>query len=342
MSESNIDATVDIDAQESNEPISMDDTIRDTLKELQSRGESEDSPVEAPPKEAAPVRARDEAGKFSKAVIEADPVEPSEAPVQELRAPNTWKKEAQEAFIKADPIIRAEVERREADFHRGIDQYRQAADWAHKIDQSLTPYKATFEKLGITPDVAIAGLAGADHKLRYGSPQEKAEYFSYLAKVYSIDLGHTAQVAGAIDPRIYQLQEENQRLQQTFQYQQQQAQQQEYDALNSEINAFAADPNHSHFEAVRGHMIALLQADQAKDLKDAYEQAIYANPTTRAAVLQQQAAAARNEASKKAQTAKAASSVNMRSRPALATSQPIGTMDDTIRNEYRRLSGDYS
>jgi hypothetical protein len=86
-------------------------------------------------------------------------------------------------------------------------------------------------------------------------------------------------------------------------------------------------------------MSALLQAGQAKDLADAYEQAVYANPTTRAAVLQQQAAAQREEAAKKAQAARAAASVNVPRRPAMPTAQPIGSMDDTIRETFRRLTG---
>jgi hypothetical protein len=85
-------------------------------------------------------------------------------------------------------------------------------------------------------------------------------------------------------------------------------------------------------------MSALLQAGTAKDLADAYEQAIYANPTTRALVLAEQQAKAKEEATQKAQAAKQAASVNTRNRPSMPVSQPIGTMDDTIRATLRRLN----
>lgn len=84
-------------------------------------------------------------------------------------------------------------------------------------------------------------------------------------------------------------------------------------------------------------MAALLQAGQATTLEDAYEQAVYANPTTRAAMLQQQLQAARDEAAKKAQAARETASINVPRRPSMPVSQPIGTMDETIRATLRRL-----
>jgi hypothetical protein len=123
-------------------------------------------------------------------------------------------------------------------------------------------------------------------------------------------------------------------IEQRFQTQEQQREQQ---ALNSQLAEFAADPNHSHFEAVRGYMGALIQAGHAPDLKSAYEQAVWANPATRASVLAQQQAAQRAEADQKAKAAKKAASVNVRAKPSLPSSEPIGTMEDTIRATLRRL-----
>ena len=72
----------------------------------------------------------------------------------------------------------------------------------------------------------------------------------------------------------------------------------EADALNrGALEAALKDA--VHFEAVREDMAALLQAGRAKDLKDAYDMAVYANPQTRQALLEQQ----RQEALKQAQSA---------------------------------------
>lgn len=350
MEELDQGATAGIDsASEVHQEKTMEDTLRDTFRELTAKHGMPEEAQETPQVEQKQERVRNENGTFAKseAVVET-PIDMAPAAEQAkvdtiettITPPNTWKKEAQAAFLKADPVIQNEVLRREADIHKGIEQYRQAADWARGIDNAINPYKQTMQQLGITPEVAISELMAADHRLRYGSAQDKATYFAYLAKNYGIDLGQAMQSAEAVDPRLYQYQEQNQRLQQQLQNIEQQARHIEYTQLNSELNNFIADPKHSHYESVRGHMAALLQAGQAKDLEDAYEQAVYANPVTRAAVLQQQAEVAKAEAAKKAQTARAASSVNLRSRPALDVKQPIGTMDETIRNIYRSLTSE--
>ena len=306
---------------------SMDDTIRETLRGLQ---EPESEPV-----------AREEDGKF-KAEKPAEETKPEEIPVDPepvvKAAPNTWKKEVAEKWSTLPPDVQSEVERREADFHKGIAQYKEAATFGQSIDRAISPYMDTLRQLNVAPEVAISSLMEADRQLRYGSPDQKAAYFASLAQSYGIDLGQV-QNAPTVDPVVQQLQDQVRQLQGKYQEQTLMGQREAEASLNSEIEAFKADPKHSHFESVRGHMSALLQAGQAKDLADAYEQAVYANPVTRQAMLQQQAEAQAKEATQKAKAAKEAASVNVRSRPAMAVSKPIGTMDDTIRDTFRKLTG---
>lgn len=330
------------------QPKSMDDTIRETLRSLKEKGaEIVPETPEAPEEKAA--RIRDEQGKFKAAEkAQNEPGAPQtaepEQPIQPAvkAAPNTWRKGPAEKFINADPEIQEEVLRRENDFFKGIEQYKERANFGDAMARAIEPFAQTVRQLGVTPDVAVRELMAADHKLRYGTPAEKAQYFQYLAQSYGVDLGSVqeqAQNQPYIDPTVAELQ---QRVQQLTGYiaQQESSKQQQADAvLNSEIAQFAADPKNRHFESVKGHMAALLQAGHATSLSDAYEQAVYANPNTRAAVLAEQQAAARAEAAKKAQAAKTASSVNVRSRPSMPTATPIGTMDDTIRQTLRRLQG---
>jgi hypothetical protein len=338
-----VDPTVRDDA-----PLSMDDTIRDTLRSLQS---PEDSTAAAPvdgvvagaveDPEAAAARIRDAQGKFAAAPAVTDPAAPvvADPAAQVEPAPNTWKKEAAAQWGTLPPDVRAEIQRREQDMHRGIEQYKTAAGFGQSIERAIAPYAQTLQQLGVSPDRAIGELMAADHKLRHGSPQEKSAYFAELAHSYGIDIGQATQAHAAFNPEQHALQVQNQQLQSQLQSFQQTQQQQAQASLDSEISAFSADPSHSHYETVKPQMIALLQAGQATSLADAYEQAIYANPTTRAAVLQQQATAQRDEAAKKAQTAKAAASINHRPRPAMPVAQPIGSMEDTIRATLRSMQG---
>lgn len=340
-----VDQVVDNAVDQAIEPlVSMDDTIRNTLRELTAKSDTPaDGEAPATPEEKAQ-RIRDQSGKFAAKETPADPLNPV-APVVPATpdplsaAPNTWKKEVAATWAALPTEARAEVLRREADFHRGIEQYKQAATFAQSVQQAITPYAATLQSLNIAPEKAIAELMAADHRLRYGSVQEKSAYFAQLAQNYGVDLANMPAAAEQqnIDPTVSALQQQVQQLTGWIQNQSLMGKQQQEESLNSEIQQFAADPSHSHFELVKGHMSALLQAGQAQDLASAYEQAVYANPQTRTLVLAEQQAKERAEAAKKAQAAKTAASVNMRSRPSMPVSQPIGSMDDTIRATLRKL-----
>lgn len=326
---------------------SLDETIRDTLRQIRERDEGA-PPPDAPEDANAPeAPARDGKGKFK---ARAEPAQEPEAAAElatELAQdipppPNSWRKEVAAQWNALPPEVRAEVERREADFHKGIEQYKEAAAFGQAARQIIAPYEATIRSLGMTPDRAVGELLAADHRLRYGQPAEKLAYFSQLAQHYGIDLNQVTQQepAAPLDPQVATLQQQVQALGAYLQQQQMMGQQQERASLDSEIQRFAADPAHGHFETVRNDMAALIQAGLASTLEEAYERAVYANPATRTAMLEQQAKAQREEAAKKAQAAKAAASVNVRSRASVPVETPAGaSMEDTIRQTLRRLSG---
>lgn len=337
-------ATTEVENVVEEQPKSMDDTLRETLDSIRTRSETSDE---------IPVVGKNlaEDGKFAK--TEESPTEVTsdqEKPLVEntptvdpvVTAPNTWKKEAQATWAALPEVARQEIAKREGDFHKGIEQYKQAATFAQSISQIVAPYEATLRSLNVTPDKAIAELMAADHRLRYSQPQDKAAYFKQLAQNYGIDLnslGQTEQENEYIDPTVSQLQNEVQQLRAFQQNQQFQVQQQVSNQVNTEIQTFASDPSHNHFPTVREQMGHLMTANTTLSLKDAYEQAIWANPTIRPSLLQQQAESQRQENAKKAQAAKQAASVNVRSRSSMPISKPIGTMEETIRDTYQRLTG---
>lgn len=317
------------------EPKSMDDTIRETLRELTAKGVATDEVLKEEPKE----KVRDEQGKFTKEELVKDAPKVGEMPTEPVKvAPNTWRKEVADKWATLPAEVQAEVEKREADFHKGIEQYKSKAQFADAMEKAITPYAATIQSLGITPDKAIAELMAADHRLRYSSPQDKQAYFMQLAQSYGIDLGNLQQAPQTpIDPNVSAMQQRVQQLEGWIQQQNMMSKQQEEAALNNEVAKFAADPSHSHLETVRPQMIELLQAGIASSLQDAYEQALWRNPTTRSALIAEQQSAIKEEVTKKAIEAKKAASVNVKARPSMPVSQPIGSMDDTIRQTLRRL-----
>lgn len=303
-------------------------TQQDEPQDLRSVLESAMDKVETPqtpeaPAEDKPARARDEAGRFTAAELAqqaADKAaEVAQTPaVEAKRAPSSWKKDAAAEFDKLPTHVQDEVLRRETDFHKGIEGFKQHADLGRSMERALQPYMQTIQQLGVTPDHAVGALLKADAMLRNPDPAQRAQYFATLAQQYGIDLGQAAQVPQR-DPYTFQLEQQLQTLKQQQEQFQQSQQEQQREALNSELQAFAATAE--HFEAVKEDMAALLQAGRATDLKDAYDKAVYANPQTRQALLEQQ----RQEALKQAQTqalnarAKAASVSVKGSSPASGT-----------------------
>lgn len=316
---------------------SMDDTIRETLAKL-TQPERESQPASKEPirstEKPDAAKARDDGGRFQKSEAPVEQAEPAVPP------PNTWKKEAASEWGKLPPLIQQEVARREADFHKGIEQYREAAQFAQSIGQAIQPHLETMQKLGVSPQQAITELLNADAKLRYSAPEQKVQYLAQLAQAYGIDIGQLSEhKAAPVDATVQALQTQVQQLQSYLQQQQMMGQRQQEEALHSDIARFASDPSHSHFEAVREHMAALLQAGLASSLEDAYAQAVYANPNTRALVAQQQIQREREEAAKAAKAAREAASVNVRSRASVVPVEPAAgqTMDETIRTTLARL-----
>lgn len=311
--------------------VSMEDTIRETYRKLQDSD--------------TPERSRDARGRFANTQAPentenaTEAVEAASVAIQPKKAPSSWRKEAQELYGKLPQefqLLQEEVERREADFHKGIESYKSKAQFADAMERVISPHMQTLQSLGVTPDVAVHHLLEADRVLRYSQPDQKRAYLQQLARSYGIDLGQQPEgepsYQPSTDPRVdavinYLRQQEAMR------------QQQEVAQLNSELSTFAKDK--PHFEAVRNHMAGLLQAGVAKSLQDAYDMAIYASPDIRAQVLAQQQAEAdqrrQQEAKSRAEAARRASSVNVPRRGNLNPVKPKGSMEDTIRAEAQRL-----
>lgn len=331
--------------QETEAPVekSMDDTIRETLDAINKRGEDEQTAAD---------RARDDKGRFAKKDAEPQPDESEPSPSEpvavsaptvppELQKLGLRKDEAE--AIASNPAALQAFMRRSEEMHRGLEQYRAKAQFGSQMEQAVSPYMATIQSLGTTPDVAVQRLLAADHSLRYGTPQQKAAMVAKIAQDYGVDINQATNMEQAPmpDPQVSQLQSQLQQMQSWIQQQNQQREWQERQALDSEIAKFQQDPSHHHFEAVRSDMAALLQAGIASSLEDAYERAIYANPAVRAQVLASQQAKAdeqrKAEAAQKAQAAKRSAAVNMPRRGLMPSARPVGTMDDTIREAASRL-----
>lgn len=149
--------------------------IRETLEAAYSDDtQVPDSPTIASP--AADVsadkpvdRPRDEVGRFAAKVEAPEPQVDAavvEAPVR--KPPSSWKPEAQTAWAKADKgepltaeevrLLALEAERREGDFHKGVQEFKTHSERARAYDAVVTPYRDYLQTLGVDAPTAINAL----------------------------------------------------------------------------------------------------------------------------------------------------------------------------------------
>jgi hypothetical protein len=223
-------------------------------------------------------RERDEGGRF-KAKEEGAPVAKAPAvaaPALDAppprKAPSSWKKDYWEAYQALDPKVADYIAQREEQFANGVSTYKQEAERAKELFDAIAPFQQDLQQHGVQPAQWLRQLGSAHQMLVKGTPEQKLQAFHKLAQDYRVP------VDALLDPNVRQ------------QFMNQQAQQPQPDVgqlveekfmqvrAQTEIEQFASDPAHEHFEAVKETMRQLLAAGLAPDLKSAYDKAVRMDP----------------------------------------------------------------
>lgn len=353
---------------------SMEDTIRAayraqatkaTASELAGAGDGldgDDEASDATDSEAAPPRTNsagrliDAQGRFLKAdgtvvatEAEADLAAPAEtaeqkAPVvtgQFAEPPKSWKKEAQAEWQKLPESLRAEVFRREEDFHKGIAHYKQFSDIGTTLHKVIEPYSQMIIQAGHNAPALIGDLLSMQKVMTTGSKQERAAMAMQILQNTGVSLEELQQVPQqpAVDPNIAALIQKVQSLEGQLTSQSQQREQAELQDVNAEVEKFRTDGKHEHFSAVALDMSALLAQGRASDLQDAYDKAVWANPETREKQLQKHKQELARKQADEATAARKAAGANVARRGTPPVPTKPGTIEDTIRQKYRQLTG---
>lgn len=262
--------------------------------------------------------------------------------VEPIAYPKSWKQELAPHWDKMPRELQDYVTNtREKDYLNGLEQYKQGHTAYAQIHEVIQPYMPRLTALGMQPAQAIQALMNADWALSQGTPEQKAAMLGQICKNYGID-PRTIVAGDAGDPNAPQPTAVELELRKKFdgmasnvnQFIQSQIAEKRT-AVDKEVAAFAADPAHPHFDAVADHIVRLLNADRNLSLQDAYEQAVWANPTTRAKALEllnkENADKARKEREAAAQAAQKARLANLRGKPTdKATGAAKGGWEDEL------------
>lgn len=121
--------------------------------------------------------------KASEAVDEK-PAEEQE-PEEVILAPASWSNEDRKAWDKLDSEAKAIVARRETERDRiTMDAARELAP----LKSVMQEHGEHFRQIGMAPDLAIREYVETEKILRYGTPAQKQEAISAIARNYGIDM----------------------------------------------------------------------------------------------------------------------------------------------------------
>ena len=296
--------------------------VEEEVKEVEQAPESNET-RDIVARELDKLEAKEAETKEPEAVVKESLTTETEAKeeVEPARNPfSSWKKEAQAALSTLDPNIQKMIVDREAQFHKGLEQYKGAANAFKTIAPVIERNKEYLDYLQVSPEVAFDKLLQTERLLRTGQPEQKAQMFLKMAHDYGIDLSNLAQTS--FDPDKHRLESELNALKQQFQSVSQSRQMAEEAQLGQTIQGFAQQ--HEYFEDVRETMADLLDRGLANDLEDAYAKAVRLNDDVFNKVYSQQNNNVNNQVQRADQAAKAAkaAAVSVKGSPTGVTRAP--------------------
>lgn len=259
---------------------------------------------------------------------------------QQARVPTPppgWSVAGKAAFAALPDAVKNDVAKREDEISQG---FAKLAEY-----KGLDPYVEMARGLGTTLPESLERYVSAEQFLE----RDPINGILWLCGNYNV---HPAQLLEATGqgghqpqpgqdpfaPVMEQFQTLDQRLSR-FEQQQEQALD---DQVNGQISAFASDTANKYFDNVRhdmGRLIAIAdQTGKTLSLKDAYEQACWAHPEIRAALINEQNTArdvqARQKAESDQRSAKGLSPGSPVPGGTLAATQPASTLREEIERSF--------
>ncbi len=250
-------------------------------------------------------------------------------------APKSWPTEMHVHWEKVPPEVQAYWQTREKQMVEGMDHYKGIAQYGKAIQDAVAPFQETLRGQSLPQTLTMLLQA---HK-GLTDPNQKRAVYEQLGR----DIGYTpAQPANGetppapppLDPRITEIQAKYDQIQQTLARQQEAAYTAALAKASQEVEAFAADPAHPHFDACHDDIMARLKLGD--DLPSAYEKAVWANAVTRqqelARVQTETEAKLRENARLEALPKQKARGVNVKGRDTQRTpTEALGSLDEELK-----------
>lgn len=260
--------------------------------------------------------------------------------------PNTWRGEAKALYDALPPQVKAEIHKRESDFHRGIGEYRGWAQIGQTLDAAVQPH-AQMLRAAIqageyeNAPAAVGDALDAMRVFRTGSADEKAGLVLSLVNRFGITpeslqaanerMQNTSPEVAALHKELREI-----RTMMARQSAEQQSAGPSHEVV-AEVERFMTNPKNEFAKHLRPTMTRLVEQGLASSLQEAYDKACEQDPTVKAKLTARRQEAEQKRRAEVAARARKAGSVNVVRRGQPPTPTPKGTLEDTIRSEGRRL-----
>ena len=112
------------------------------------------------------------------------------SPTPDLDAPpKSLSPEAREAWKDTPASVKADIAKREADYAKGIEKYRDNAHRAEAMDHAIQPFQQYLAMQGQPPGQTLHSLLQTASALQMGSPVQKAQTVAQLINQFGVDIG---------------------------------------------------------------------------------------------------------------------------------------------------------
>lgn len=279
-----------------------------------------------------------------------DAAEPLNAAV--IDAPLSWSAEMKAKWSSLPPDVQAYAAQREGDAHKRISELGQQVKQFEPIRQHIEPLRQLSQRNGVSEGEGLQRLLAANEFLEKDAPAA----IKWLADAYGVDLGATSNTSSdggsaettALKAEIASLKRQVGETHNTVMARVNAEKDQAQATLSKLVNDFAAGKD--DFKDIEGdiaaHIAAIRNAEpdlEPKALLDkAYDAARWANPVTRAKMLESERKAEeakRTEANKaKADAAKKAGNLNVKSGNGASPTKKT-SWEDTLSAAADRVYG---
>ena len=271
----------------------------------------------------------------------------------DIPMPDSWAKDQLEIWNEMTPRARQQYINREKQMLDGLDLYKTDAKYGRDLRPVLAKYENIMREQGLQAPQALDFLFNAHQNLSSADKGRAQAYLERVARTYGLTLGavHAPKLdaegkplpVAETPPEVREALERLNRIEGALTAEQTRAVEAARTKAAADVEAFAADPAHPHFDACAEDIAKFIKAGET--LESAYEKAVWANPVTR-----EKEIASRQQAADKAQAekvkaaalaAKKATSTNVKGRDTMRSPTEsratVANMDDVLRETYAEI-----